>query len=516
MKKMKGERKRRPKLNFGKWLRGVGFKVDMVIAVSALLAFGLFCLISTPVRYDLQVGSIAPVTITASKDVLDEYTTEERRKAAANAVEPTYHLAEGTAEEVLTNLSALFSELRTVQQYGMTLLDAGSVDVNGVRDHFTETELAYARGLVTLIPLRDYQLQTLLQTKVEDFDRMVTYVTMAVSNTLSATIREGQENQAITNIRQVVGYTLESNLFQNIVPAVLRNTIQPNMVIDPVSTELAREQARESIEPVMYLQGQNIIREGERVSLNQLQMLKELGLLSNDKIDYSVYGGAAMVVVLAMAVLVIMLRLLVPESLHDVRRMSVTMLVTFLTLLVSCIAMKTLNIYIAPTCLTAMLLTTLLGPGYGLAGTVGTALLVSALNLCGNNSYSAELIHTMLSALTGGTVAVIFLRNKPQRVRVLLCGVLIMALNFCTVFAMGLMTSNDMHPVVTTALWNAVGGLIGGVLAVGLQPVIETLFNLATASKLLELANPNHPLLRRLLIEAPGTYHHAIIVANLA
>ncbi len=60
------------------------------------------------------------------------------------------------------------------------------------------------------------------------------------------------------------------------------------------------------------------------------------------------------------------------------------------------------------------------------------------------------------------------------------------------------------------------GGVISGLIAVGLQPVFEAAFNLATPSKLLELANPNQPLLRRLLLEAPGTYHHSIVVANLA
>ena len=57
---------------------------------------------------------------------------------------------------------------------------------------------------------------------------------------------------------------------------------------------------------------------------------------------------------------------------------------------------------------------------------------------------------------------------------------------------------------------------MSGILALSLQPVFEATFRLATPSKLLELANPNQPLLRRLLLEAPGTYHHSIIVANLA
>ncbi len=53
-------------------------------------------------------------------------------------------------------------------------------------------------------------------------------------------------------------------------------------------------------------------------------------------------------------------------------------------------------------------------------------------------------------------------------------------------------------------------------MCIGIQPLLEWLFNLATTAKLIELSNPNQPLLRRLLLEAPGTYHHSIIVANLA
>ena len=88
--------------------------------------------------------------------------------------------------------------------------------------------------------------------------------------------------------------------------------------------------------------------------------------------------------------------------------------------------------------------------------------------------------------------------------------------NAVIVVALGLMNSLHILDDSGNTLWAAAGGLLSGVIAVGLQPVVESVFNLATPGKLLELGNPNHPLLRRLLLEAPGTYHHSIIVANLA
>ena len=84
------------------------------------------------------------------------------------------------------------------------------------------------------------------------------------------------------------------------------------------------------------------------------------------------------------------------------------------------------------------------------------------------------------------------------------------------ILAIGFMTNTSVQDVFNHSLWSAAGALAASLLCVGLDPIVESLFHLATPSKLLELSNPNQPLLRRLLMEAPGTYHHSIIVANLA
>ena len=64
--------------------------------------------------------------------------------------------------------------------------------------------------------------------------------------------------------------------------------------------------------------------------------------------------------------------------------------------------------------------------------------------------------------------------------------------------------------------WLVSSGGLSGVIAIGLLPPLESLFKITTTAKLLELSDPNHPLLKRLLLEAPGTYHHSLFVGNLA
>ena len=112
--------------------------------------------------------------------MIDEVTTEERRKAAAAAVEPTYHLDETAFETVVTNLSNVFSEMRNVQLYGLTLRGPDDT-VDTLRSKiYSDEEISNAQNLVESITLTRYQITTLLRTDTADFDTMVNTVTIAV------------------------------------------------------------------------------------------------------------------------------------------------------------------------------------------------------------------------------------------------------------------------------------------------------------------------------------------------
>lgn len=500
----------------GVWFHSIEARCTLVVVLGAVLLTGLFCLSSAPQRYNLSVGSISHQTITATKDVVDEIATADRRSAAAAAVEPTYHLQEGASEEVMADLKKLFDQLRTVQQYGATLRTEEITDDDWRYHTFEDSEIEYGQTLVKLISLSRYQATTLMRTTTEDFNDMVSSVTTAVENTLNTTIREGQVNQSIQTILQIVGYKVDISLYQNIVPTVLRTCVKPNMVIEEETTAEARQKAMDAVEPVTYLQGQNIVREGERVSANQIAMLTALGLLENDQYDYAIYAGGALMVAAAMLLLVLLLRLLAPDVLHDVRRLAVIMLVLVINMGLAVLMIKLIHTYLTPVTMAAMLLTNLLGAPVGMAATGCMAVLCSGLAAASSTALSAEVVHVLLAGLIGGIVAVLFLKGKPQRFRVVLCGLIAGLLNLGLIVATALMTSTNMSSALIGAAWSMGGGLLSALLAAGLQPVCENVFNLATPSKLMELANPNHPLLRRLLIEAPGTYHHSIIVANLA
>ena len=222
--KRHGERNRRRsgRRSLGQWLRSADAKCTLVVAVGALLVFVLFCAASAPQRYSLRVGAISHQTITATKDVVDELTTENRRQAAADAVEPTYHLKEGASDEVMQHLAAVFDELRIVQQYGLTLRQDGESEEETASRTFTETELEYAQGLLKEVALTDKQVEVLLRTDTTTMENMIATVTTSVRNALNTTIREGQVTQSINNIQQIVGFIVDADLMHYIVPTVFK------------------------------------------------------------------------------------------------------------------------------------------------------------------------------------------------------------------------------------------------------------------------------------------------------
>ncbi len=82
--------------------------------------------------------------------------------------------------------------------------------------------------------------------------------------------------------------------------------------------------------------------------------------------------------------------------------------------------------------------------------------------------------------------------------------------------ATGLLVSNNFKMIVSEVTFSILGALLSGIFAIGFTPFLESAFKIVTNMKLLELSNPNSPLLKRLLMEAPGTYNHSLMVANLA
>ena len=498
------------------WVHGAGMRSLMVLLIGSILMFAMFSVVCVSSRYSLEEGDIADRSIAATKEVEDKLATEEQRARAAQSVGTIYYRSKEVDEEVLASLDAIFDQLEQVQDYAQLIRSREGAVNYSVQYAFSSEDVEYARRMVDLIDLSAHQTRVLMNTDDESFETMRTEVRTAVSDALKNSITQGQETPTISNIISVCKYVINTDLANSIVRPVLTASVRANMRVDEAETDLARERARSGVAPVIFKQGQYIVREGDRVTANQLEMLSELGMLTSSAFNFSVYGGAALIIICGMLVLTMLLYLLEPGVLRDMRSMLVILLTMLISEALSVVCVTLINVYLSPIVLCAILLTSLLGPKVGAAGSLAMTIIISGLSAASSNSYSTEMVHLLLTGFVGTVVAVQFLTGKAQRVSNVLCGVVVAASNLLVMLAVGLMTAVDLKNTMMNAVWSMASGILSGLIAVGLQPVFEAAFNLATPSKLMELANPNQPLLRRLLMEAPGTYHHSIVVANLA
>ena len=483
----------------------------LIYLAATILIFVMLLLTISPVKYDLSVGMVPPVTIAASKDIVDEVTTEELRNEAAKQVIPTYTYQENITENVLYNLDQVFNQLRAVKQYGDTLPD---VDGNRI---FTSDELSYAKTILTTVSLSNYQLTTLLRTPADDLDALYVSMRSATENTMNGHVAQGDESEAVRTILYIIGYGVDRDLLQNIGLPVLNYCIQPNMVIDQEATAEAQEAARQSVEPVIYKQGQNIIVKSEGViTRSQIEVLHSLGLLNDQSEDTMTWLGGA---ILCLAVL--FATFILTSRLENKDHFTITKaLLTCIILVVSfgiCIIGKLINSYCIPSLLCVMLATALVSPMTGCLCNTAIAVLVAVMAAGGSEAYAEQSVYLMVSTLlTGSLLAAVLHHFRSSRLTGLVAGVLAAAFDFLIFLALGLLTTNEILTVVNHGLWRMAGTIASALLFTGIQPLLELIFNLPTPYKLLLLSNPSQPLLNRLMLEAPGTYHHSIIVSNLA
>ena len=308
-----------------------------------------------------------------------------------------------------------------------------------------------------------------------------------------------------------------------------RTGVAPNILFDRAATKLREDEALQSLQPVTVSvsRGQTIIESGERVTPEQYEMFNEHRRYLLEHSDAELHEGLALfgrvLLVLAMVLAsLIYIRLEDPETLRSNVRCGLLALVVISNLALVRLfyslggaeffvrdgSWASTLPYIAPTALAPLIVAILIDAG----SAIFMALLISIFTGIIYGNRLDLLVLTFLASL----VAIFFCREASRRGRVVRAaaagGVTVAAFAALVGFA-------DQTPTDTLLRQMSAGvlsGLFTGVLVVGLLPVLESLFKRTTDITLLELTDYNHPLLRRMQLEAPGTYHHSLVIAQLA
>ncbi len=332
--------------------------------------------------------------------------------------------------------------------------------------------------------------------------------------------------EAKIKLRKEVGLIVDSKRKEiaSIIIKIAENFIKSNLTFNKNETEDRKAKAREAVHPVYYQikRGEVILRKGDRV--------KEDHLIKISAIRKSQEKGHMLSLIIGMGILsFIFLVSLYQFSTKNIRKISLSLkdLLFFSSTLVSGIML--LKIY--------QFITEILGgefisiPAssyhYLFPFASGAMLIRIAINSevaivfsILSSFFSASLMGNQLTLFIfifiGSIIGAHKVAQCEKRSTILRAGLMVSGVNLIMIFGFNLISGN---PFKTTLLSDLSMGFLGGPLAsvitLGVTSIIESLFGYTTDIKLLELANMDNPILKDLVLQAPGTYHHSIITGTL-
>lgn len=471
-------------------------KIALTVAVFIVL-YLLLVLAGMPVRLHLELGRPSTRTIFASRDIIDYYTTEQLRMSAAEAVPDVFDYNPAALDEAQAVLDQFFDTL---------------AEINTDQQRAEEEKLAALRELLGE-EMPDTTLIALLNADSASIAELRRRLTGAVTDVFQQGITLTGLETAKRHLKQEIALFPVSSELKRVSEEIVDPLVEPNMLANLQATVRNREAARQGVEPVLLLRNTLIISEGEPVTEKHLAHLESLGLVRGRYADYQGYIGMFLMLAILFVLVGIYLSIFVKDVYNSVNLLTLLGLISILTL-VLIIAATYFSGYSISAAMGVMLITVMFG--YKLAVPMNIIFAVMA-GLVAEGEFSY-----MVISLIGGLVAVYALSRVSQRSDLAKAGLYVAAVNAAVILAVFLLKGNISPEYgffidLGYGLLAGIGsGLVSSVVAIGLLPYLESGFGVTTAITLLELSDPNRPLLRELLRKAPGTYYHSMMVCNLA
>lgn len=466
----------------------------ILFTVTFIIAYFIIVTAIVPKKYNLQVGDIASDDIKATRDTIDEKVSEENLKVALEKVDNQFTLNVEIRTQAEKNIIGLLEKVNALNT--STLQD---------------NEKVAALEKFDVIKLNNEESSILLKLSKEEFSKIEENTAKILESAYEKNIEDSKESKEFAQniaINKIQDLNFNSNL-EILLKNIFIGEIKPNFFYDEKKTEEKMVQIEKSTEKVVIKKNQIIVKDGEPVTESQIEVLKELGVLSEN-------SGKGFLLLYAVLMILVGVVLFIQyyyifknynEIYNDFKKLFLINLLNIMSLLIARI-LSIANPYLIPLACTPLLLTLLVNYKISLYTSVMNVILISLVV----QFDPGIIIIALVNAMLGATV----LRKMQQRNDILYASFNIVVLVIIINFSIGVILSSNITQTLLNTLFATVGVFISGILAIGLLPFLEGMFDIVTTLKLLELSNPNSPLLKKLLMEAPGTYHHSMLVANLA
>ncbi|WP_458412458.1 HD family phosphohydrolase [Schinkia sp. CFF1] len=472
----------------------------LLFALIAVILYGSMYSNILPEKLDLRLFSAAKSDIIAPITVEDVEATEEKKQEAALEVEDQYILKKDYAENRVEIISAIFDAVNDVK-------NTKSTSEEQVKS-FKETVPEELGGKLT-----NANLETLLTVSPGLLDSAKSTTITLIKQIMGQPIKVGEENRQKEIISgEIRNVNLPENLKSAMV-AIAEYAIIPNYVYDMKGTESKRQEAMDRVNPVKIRAGQVLVKEGQIIDREMYKQLELVGLLE-EEVNPNLFIGLGIFVLILSSIIAYYFKEI------GAKEQIIYVIIFALTILlmkgISLFQLVTEIGYIFPAAMATMLIKVLLNERMAVMSSIVFA-------ICGSIIFNVEMLGKFnfsigVYFLISGIAGIIFITERHYRAKILKAGLLVSFVNMVVITALfmirnGHVTNLEIGMYLLLAF---LSGFISAVLTLGLMPVFEAWFGLLSTMKLIELSSPNHLLLRKILLETPGTYHHSIMVANLS
>ncbi|ACL70009.1 HD family phosphohydrolase [Halothermothrix orenii] len=467
----------------------------------AILFFLIVSLILTldlvPSKIDLEAGKVSHSDVEAPRTItfIDEEKTSELKKMKAKSIriyEEDVSVNKRVKDRIIS-LFDLFMDKKILKETKYQKL------ISDIKDKYG--------------PITDTTIKTLYEAPVEDLEELKGISLGLMEEQLQRRILPKDLPEAKDELAEKALELDLSKKYRLALVNILETFVEPNMKLDVEQTQKRRQEVMEQVEPetITVRKGEIIVRKGDVVTKDDIKALEALGL-QKPQVNYLGIVGVIITIIILMVLVGLYLNYYKPEIWNDHKKVVFLELMVIIILVMGKIIdlfQKDYLLYTVPVAVASILTTILISTDIAIILTIFISFLVGILF---DFNFSLAVIG-FISGLVGiYSTSKITQRGDLNRA----------ALNIGAVMAitvLGLSFNRSFYTwmeVIRPVGAGILNGFLVAIFANGLLPFLENSFDLTSSVRLLELANPSQPLLKKLLVNAQGSYNHSLLVGNLA
>jgi len=475
---------------------------------------------------DIVLKSIyAPFDFKIKGDI-DYDATESARKSAVEKILPVYLMDSSIKETVINKINALSASIQSLKQE-----ETAEDRLSKIKETMAPYEIPMPL-VNSMLELKDPQVffeeavkavERILDSGLisnQEFARLhnesIKTVALVdkVKNAEQAKLTD--ELWQFSDIRKKTDsilVSLKEKKEKALLIDFISSVISANVKYQESETDFRRQAAAAKVKPIYSIlevkKNELIISKGERISKDDVAKCQAIEQREPYPTRIVAFFGIALIIILFMLILVFYIEFYEPDLI--VGNKELVLLASICSLIILMAKIIVLSPYpsnLIPMSAASMLIALLLNSRLAIITACFLSILVGII--------SGGKLDMATMSIIGGMIGIFAVRNVRRRSQLISAGFSVGLANMTYFISIGLINSLDFHTYMTEAFIGMANGILSAIIVTGVLPIFESVFKNITDISLLETADLNHPVLKEMVIKAPGTYHHSLVVGNLA